>query len=324
MAVSKAQYEAIEEIYRERRRSARLAAQERTEKIRRALPELGRLESDCLNASLEGFRISLNGGDASTLREKMSAIRRQKETLLAEAGFQTEDLMPQYHCPHCEDTGRREGRSCECFQQLLEQLGSSDPFAFPGASFEDFSLSWYDDKEMLKEFGGRTARQIMQNNLTRAEAFVEHFGEKKGNLFISGPVGTGKTLLSRAIATAVDRKGFSVYLLTAQEFFGAAEAAVFGREEEGGLSLEKIKGADLLIIDDLGSEFTSRKLAQNALFTTINERQLRELGTVISSNESLNEIEDHYLARVSSRLAGNYERLPFLGPDIRLASKRLV
>lgn len=326
MPITKAQYDAVEEVYRQRRRAARLAAAERADRIRRELPELETLETERLRLAMEKIR-SAFGGDpekAAQIREGMRQLSLKKEALLASRGYTPADLEPAYVCPYCRDTGRFEGRECRCFAEALAEVsGAQAAFPREKARFEDFSLSWYDDAEPLRLFGGLTARRVMAGVLEAAKDYAEHFAEKKGGLFLTGPVGTGKTFLGRCIAQSVEDQGFEVCLVTAQEFFGAAEALAFDRESGDPLLIEEMDRAALLVIDDLGTEFTSRRLAQNALFTMINERELKEKGTILTGNLDLDGIEELYTNRVSSRIAGTYRILPFTGPDIRLAKKQL-
>ncbi|MBO4872956.1 MAG: ATP-binding protein [Lachnospiraceae bacterium] len=325
MPITKDQYEAVEELYRERRRRARFLADEKAARIRQELPELEQLEQQRLSLSMDRIR-SAFGGDpekAALVKEKMRRISREKESLLRTKGYTPADLEPVYTCPLCRDTGRFEGRECRCFAETLEEAVGRTPLSRePEARFEDFSLSWYDDAEPLRAFGGLTARRVMENVLAAAEEYADRFSEKRGGLFLTGPVGTGKTFLGRCIARAVAAQGYETCLVTAQEFFGAAEALAFDKENGDPLLIEQMNRAQLLVIDDLGTEFTSRRLAQNALFTMINEREIRELGTILTGNITLEEMEDLYTNRVTSRIAGSYRILPFTGPDIRLAKKQ--
>ena len=325
MPITKAQYDAVEELYRQRRRAARLAAEQRSEKIRAELPDLEALEQERLRLSMEQIRSAFGGESARTsrIKEEMQALSRKKEELLALKGYTPADLEPAYICPFCHDTGRYEGRECRCFAEALAEVtGAPNAFSREKARFEDFSLSWYDDSEPLRLFGGLTARGVMAGVLKAAKEYADHFSEKRGGLFLTGPVGTGKTFLGRCIAQAVEEQGYEVCLVTAQEFFGAAEALAFDKESDNPLLIEQMNRAELLIIDDLGTEFTSRRLAQNALFTMINERDLKEKGTILTGNLDLDGIEELYTNRVSSRIAGSYRILPFTGPDIRLAKKQ--
>ena len=327
MAITKTQYEAVQEIYRERRRRARMQAAQRQEEIARKVPGFSALEEERLTLSMQKIRASL-GGDAEKTRsaaERMAALTEEKKRLLNAAGFALSDLEPAYTCPLCGDTGVYEGRECPCFKEVLALVRGrevSETDDLPEDGFEGFSLSWYDDEKPLREFGGLTARRVMAANLEAVKQYADGFAEEKPSLFLTGPVGTGKTFLCRCLAAALRKAGYAVCLTSSQAFFKAAEAEAFDREDGDPALLGEIAAADLLILDDLGTEFTSRRLAQNALFTLISERLQKGQGTVISSNEGLNGIEDQYTSRVASRIAGEFTILRFVGPDIRLAKKR--
>ena len=78
--------------------------------------------------------------------------------------------------------------------------------------------------------------------------------------------------------------------------------------------------ADLLIIDDLGTEsLNSMKLSE--LFTILNTRILnlnhKATKTIISTNLNINDIFRNYEERIGSRIAGNYDIYYFFGDDLR-------
>ena len=74
--------------------------------------------------------------------------------------------------------------------------------------------------------------------------------------------------------------------------------------------------SDLLILDDLGTEF-STQFTLAALYNILNTRLLRSRPTIISTNLDLKGIENHYTKRIASRIVGEYELLQFVGSDIR-------
>ena len=87
---------------------------------------------------------------------------------------------------------------------------------------------------------------------------------------------------------------------------------------------QSILEADLLIIDDLGTEsLNSMKLSE--LFTIINTRILnfnqKSTKTIISTNLSINDIFRNYEERIGSRIAGHYDILLFFGDDLRFKQK---
>ena len=73
---------------------------------------------------------------------------------------------------------------------------------------------------------------------------------------------------------------------------------------------------DLLIIDDLGVEFTTQ-FTVSELHSIINTRILRCLPTIISTNLELGDIEKQYSQRIASRIIGTSMPLRFCGSDIR-------
>ena len=74
--------------------------------------------------------------------------------------------------------------------------------------------------------------------------------------------------------------------------------------------------ADLLIIDDLGTEFING-MTEADLFYVVNSRILAEKSTIISTNMQLQELSRQYSDRLLSRILGHFTPLHFYGKDIR-------
>ncbi|MCL2416068.1 MAG: hypothetical protein FWD01_04555, partial [Defluviitaleaceae bacterium] len=77
---------------------------------------------------------------------------------------------------------------------------------------------------------------------------------------------------------------------------------------------------DLLIIDDLGTEFNTVVISSE-LFHYINTRTANRLHTIISTNLFPDELERRYSERFVSRILGDYELLQFVGDDVRLVRR---
>ena len=73
---------------------------------------------------------------------------------------------------------------------------------------------------------------------------------------------------------------------------------------------------DLLILDDLGAEF-STSFTNAAVYQLMNSRLNKRLPTIISTNLTLQELLKLYGERVFSRLIGSYVPLFFVGQDVR-------
>jgi len=81
--------------------------------------------------------------------------------------------------------------------------------------------------------------------------------------------------------------------------------------------LDYVYNVDLLIIDDLGTEFIT-SLSTAALFDLINSRLLNQKSTVISTNLNLPDIDRIYSERVLSRINGGYTHIMLIGEDLRV------
>ena len=79
-------------------------------------------------------------------------------------------------------------------------------------------------------------------------------------------------------------------------------------------------GSDLLIIDDLGTEYMNNATA-SVFFSLLNERHLNRKATIISTNLFLEDMQIRYSERVFSRIMSNYTICKFTGPDIRHLKK---
>ena len=78
--------------------------------------------------------------------------------------------------------------------------------------------------------------------------------------------------------------------------------------------------ADLLVIDDLGSEPRYRNVTCEYLLLVLEERSSRKLSTVITTNLSPDDIMRQYNERIYSRMCDKRGSLflPFTGDDLRL------
>ena len=90
--------------------------------------------------------------------------------------------------------------------------------------------------------------------------------------------------------------------------------------ERRSYSLNFVLDCDLLILDDLGAEF-STNFSVSVIYNIINSRLVEGKPTIISSNLTAKELEARYSPRVVSRIMGGYYTIPFLGNDIRILKR---
>ena len=274
------------------------------------------------------LRQGLNQQEAlAALRRENLALQDEQAALLAQGGYPPDalDLVP--YCPICNDRGWRGSQMCGCLKILCqeEQIKSLSSLLNLGEqSFETFRLDYY-GRELGPDMK-RTPREHMEAILTICRNYAEHFGTMaRKNLFLTGNPGLGKTFLSACMARVVSERGYSVVYDTAANIFSRFETRKFARDAEEIRQAEadarRYLTCDLLILDDLGSEFTT-PFVQAALYEVINTRLVEGKHTVISSNLDMNGVRQRYTPQVASRLEGEYQILPFVGQDIRLLKKQ--
>lgn len=249
-------------------------------------------------------------------------IQRRRAELLVENGWPMDWLDGAWSCPKCRDTGYVESRPCDCLLKLYEQERTKDLSALlklGNESFETFDLNYYD--KQIDPGTNRSPRKQMEMVFQFCRDYAEKFGPGSVNLLFRGNTGLGKTFLSACIARVVSRKGYSVVYETVVEALTAFENQKF-RDGEGDADarVERMLSCDLLILDDLGTEMIT-EFSKSAVYTLINSRLLSGKKTIISTNLSMDRIETIYTPQIASRLAGEYQDLPFVGRDIRILRK---
>ena len=133
---------------------------------------------------------------------------------------------------------------------------------------------------------------------------------------LTGGTGLGKTHLSLSIAREVINKGFGVIYGSAQNIVSKMENEKFRNYQSSDESERHYIDCDLLIVDDLGTEYTTA-FSSAAIYNIINSRIMMSKPTIISTNLTMKDMEKSYTYRMVSRVIGNNIRLEFLGSDIR-------
>lgn len=127
--------------------------------------------------------------------------------------------------------------------------------------------------------------------------------------------------MSNCIANELLKKGKTVIYQTAPILLESVIDYKMSKLKNTSDNIYKsVLEADLLIIDDLGTEsLNSMKLSE--LFTILNTRILnlnnKITKTIISTNLDINDIFKHYEERIGSRIVGYYDIYCFFGDDLR-------
>lgn len=233
------------------------------------------------------------------------AWREKRKRSLSALGLKESDLIPDYTCKKCEDTGfLDDGYACTCYRDVLHsfQFKEMGITPIPFSSFEDAKqeLTPYIPFKFYKE------------------KYCESFPAVPLSTVFSGATGTGKTFLAGCIGEELNRRNKEVLFLSSfslNRFF----IACFEKESYKAMSI--LFNADLLIIDDLGSEPLYRKITVEYLKLVLEERFDRKKPVLVTTNLDKDGILQRYGERIYSRLFDSssldYNDL-FRGKDLRI------
>ena len=326
MGYPKSVVEAARKKFEDRKKEYEQRYSSRKEAMYKSFPEIESIDRELSLTGVKIAKITLSrNGDPEKLidelkKENNALIARKKE-LEKENGIFANIEKERYFCSKCEDTGYVENNKCECFVKLIkaemcERLNGIS--ALKLCSFDNFSLSYYSGEKT----DGVSPKKVMANILEECKKYAKEFSKDSGNILMQGATGLGKTHLSLSIAKKVIENGYGVIYCSAHNIFDTMENERFSRTgEDREETLNAVLQCDLLIIDDLGAEYTTQFAVAEAN-NIINTRLLMGRPTIISTNLSLKEIEKKYGARFLSRVVGEYNIMRFAGNDIRLAKAR--
>ena len=319
MGLSNKQFDSILEEYDSIRLQNHYTQLKRQDEVRKKVPAYYEHEDQLRSIRMKMIKANVDDDTEtlSLLTEQERLLKDNRDRILEEAGFEPDYLLPIYNCSKCKDTGflPETRQKCSCFikaqtRLLFEQSGIYN--LIRQQNFDTLSFDYFNEKE-----GERYA-----NALNISRHFIESFDSDYQNLVFYGNVGTGKTFLSCCIAKALMEEGNSVIYCSADKLFkNLAELRQFSENKSSYISfMEDVNQCDLLIIDDLGTE-TTTEWVKSDLFTCLNNRDLFQRATLISTNLPLKELQERYSERIFSRLSSNFTFCKFEGRDIRVLKK---
>ncbi len=192
-------------------------------------------------------------------------------------------------------------------QAQLRKIGNLDALA--DKTFDNFIIdsdSWQPDEQRSVANAYRLAIDYAQN--------------PQGWLLFEGGYGCGKTHLAAAVGNARVSQGEVALFITVPDLLDHLRAAYAPGSDEAYDSLfERVRGAALLILDDLGVENPSA-WAQEKLFQLFNHRYMYKLPTVITTNADLDRMDGRIKSRILDKQLTT--RAHIEAPDYRIQAER--
>lgn len=319
----------LQQVYQKRQEENQRIYEARVEEASRKIDGLGELMTRRHAMVMGTIRAGIlnpgrNHEGQQSLPALMADMNHQIREKLVSGGFPEDYLQPVYTCPLCKDEGYifdPSRRMCSCLNQelnrrLLEEAGLTGD----EQTFENFNSALFSDE--AEGASGVSQRQMAELIRNACENFADTFpNTPQLNLLLMGHSGLGKTYLLRCIAHRTASRGYQPTYVSAYHLL---ELARKGYMENSSAPLAPLMEAPLLLIDDLGTEPLMQNITVTQLFNLLNERQLKGLHTVISTNLSMTELKERYTERITSRLmdASCWRRYSFIGKDIRPRLKR--
>ena len=200
------------------------------------------------------------------------------------------------------------------------RFGQTVPCACKAREIEEKKMRGLLERSNLQALQDKTFATLrpqgehQQNVFDRAREFAEH---PEGWFVLLGSFGTGKTHLAAAIGNRRLELGHPAIFIVVPDLLDHLRATFSPNSETTFDALfESVRGAPLLILDDLGTQ-TTTQWAMEKLFQILNDRYMTKLPTVITTNVPLDELGD----RLASRMADPELSIcvSLAGPDWRAA-----
>lgn len=315
-------HEILRDYERKRDKAGKLK-ENRLQEVYEKVPKIREIDEKIQKTGIKISKMLIQGTDdpekiVKELEQELKELKQERAVLLTENNISLQYLDDNFSCEDCSDTGFLPGgERCKCFkQQLIVRAYNMSNLSnvLEKENFQSFDLDIFSDEPF--EGQKSTPKTNMMNILNVCEGFVFNFDvNDEENLLFYGETGTGKTFLANCVAKSLLDKGKIVIYQTAFKLLEILEDLRFGRnsnKDKYNLLFE----ADLLIIDDLGTEMTNT-FTNTELFNIINSRLLSNKKMIVSTNLSPKEIMDRYDDRIFSRFFSRFTVLHFFGKDLR-------
>lgn len=222
-----------------------------------------------------------------------------------------ETITYKKNCELCHDSYNYNGKMCPCLKSEISNILVKESGFKKLKSFDDAKFDFYTDKEQAQKIFSKMKEWCHNDKIN------------KNLIFISGNTGVGKTFLIQCMAKELIDLGKIVYLTSAfsinQNLFDYRNS--FNNNET---SLNRFLEPEVLFIDDLGSETLRKNLTTENLYIIINERKIRNLPVIITSNLELSDLREIYGERIYSRIIDRETSITIKidGEDIRMKNKK--
>ena len=299
------------------------------EEISNRFPEINKLRDDKNRYRNQAWTFAATGriSESAPLQKKYDDAEKKIREILVQNGYPPDYLERKYVCSVCKDSGYllKSNRICECLKKLEHEIRIANYHKSNydhNASFENSDLSLFSDE--VDPIWKISPRQI---HIAANKKLIKFCEDRKAaltnpdippeNFLLTGKPGTSKSYLSSCVIKRLEEYNIPTLYVSAPALVDAIFEDMDNKNtNQRGTNRAEIVNADILILDDLGTESPTEYVTK-MITEIISERLLKNKSTIISTNLTFKLIGQSYPDRLQSRLS-TFTQIPCFGPDLRV------
>lgn len=263
-----------------------------------------------------------------TFKKVVSRIKLPKDELIKYTSLIKDSSMELKNCEKCPNIMEcKNSVTGHVYYPSVEQ--GSLVFSYVPCKYKkklDKDNKYQDNivlMDMPREILNASMKDIYTDDKNRLETikwlttFIKKYesGEKCKGLYLTGNFGCGKTYLVAASFNELAKKGKKVAVVYYPEFLRELKENF----DDFSYNFNRVKRADLLLLDDIGAETTTNWNRDEILGTVLQYRMQEGLPTFFTSNLTIKELEEHLMGNDSEgkvKARRIIERIKYLTDNI--------
>lgn len=267
--------------------------------------------SDIVNErySMNIYELERNFDEAledETFKKLVGRLKVEKKELIKYTSLLKDSSLELKNCVSCKNIMQCKNRvSGYVYYPSIED--NNIVFSYAPCKHKkklDKETAYYDNILMFDMPRGildASLKNIYTDDKSRLEAikwittFIKKYenNEKCKGLYLTGNFGCGKTYLVSALFNEIAKSGKKVSIVYYPEFLRRLKE---GFADDSREIFNKVKKADLLLLDDIGAETVTNWNRDEILGTILQYRMQEDLPTFFTSNSSIEELEEHLIS----------------------------